>query len=149
MITYRCGNLMEDDAHALVNTVNTVGVMGKGIARQFRQRFPANFFAYAQACKLGQVRTGRMFVTEPGELIGPRWVVNFPTKQHWRDPSRIEWVVDGLQDLRSFLVSNAVPSIALPALGAGLGGLPWSAVRGHIEAALGDLAVYVRVYEPL
>lgn len=149
MITYRCGNLMEDDAHALVNTVNTVGVMGKGIALQFKQRFPANFFAYAQACKLGQVQTGRMFVTEPGELIGPRWVVNFPTKQHWRDPSRMAWVVDGLQDLRGFMVSNTVLSIALPALGAGLGGLPWAAVRGHIEAALGDLQVDVRVYEPL
>lgn len=149
MITYLRGNLLADDAQALVNTVNTVGVMGKGIALQFKQRFPANFVAYAQACKLGQVQTGRMLVTEPGELTGPRWVVNFPTKQHWRDPSRMEWVVDGLQDLRSFLVSNAVESIALPALGAGLGGLPWGAVRGHIEAALGDLPVDVRVYEPL
>ena len=148
MITYLRGNLLEDDAQALVNTVNTVGVMGKGIALQFKQRFPANFVAYAQACKLGQVQTCRVFVTEPGELTGPRWVVNFPTKQHWRDPSRIQWVVDGLQDLRSFLMSNAVESIALPALGASLGGLPWAAVRGHIEAALGDLAVDVRVYEP-
>lgn len=149
MITYLRGNLLEDDASALVNTVNTLGVMGKGIALQFKQRFPANFVAYAQACKLGQVHTGRMFVTEPGELTGPRWVVNFPTKQHWRDPSHMEWVMDGLQDLRSFLVRNAVASIALPALGAGLGGLPWAAVRGHIETALGDLAVDVRVYEPL
>jgi O-acetyl-ADP-ribose deacetylase (regulator of RNase III) len=148
VIAYLRGNLLEDDAQALVNTVNTAGVMGKGIALQFKQRFPANFVAYAQACKLGQVQTGHMFVTEPGELTGPRWVVNFPTKQHWRDPSRMEWVADGLQDLRSFLVSNAVESIALPALGAGLGGLPWAAVRGHIEAALGDFAVNVRVYEP-
>lgn len=149
MITYLRGNLLEDDAQALVNTVNTVGVMGKGIALQFKQRFLANFVAYAQACKLGQVQTGRMLVTEPGELTGPRWVVNFPTKQHWRNPSRMEWVVDGLQDLRNFLVSNTVRSIALPALGAGLGGLPWAAVRGYIEAALGDLPVDVRVYEPL
>lgn len=149
MIAYLCGNLLEDDAQARVNTVNTVGVMGKGIALQFKQRFPANFVAYAQACRLGQVQTGRMFVTEPGELTGPRWVVNFPTKQHWRDPSRVEWVMDGLQDLRSFLVGNTVESIALPALGAGLGGLPWAAVRGHIEAVLDDLAVDVRVYEPL
>ncbi len=149
MISCLRGNLLDDDAQALVNTVNTVGVMGKGIALQFKQRFPANYAAYAQACKLGQVKTGRIFVTEPGELAGPRWVVNFPTKQHWRDPSRLEWVVDGLQDLRSFLVSNAVPSIALPALGAGLGGLPWAAVCGHIEAALAGLPVDVRVYEPL
>ena len=149
MITYLRGNLLEDDAQALVNTVNTVGVMGKGIALQFKQRFPANFAAYAQACKLRQVQTGHMFVTEPGELTGPRWVVNFPTKQHWRDPSRQCCLVGGLQDLRSFLVSNAVESIALPALGAGLGGLSWAAVRGHIEAGLGDLPVDVRVYEPL
>lgn len=149
MITYLRGNLLEDDAQALVNTLNTVGVMGKGIALQFNQRFPPNFAAYAQACKRGQVHTGRMFITEPGELAGPRWVVNFPTKQHWRDPSRMEWVVDGLQDLRSFLVSNSVQSIALPALGAGLGGLSWPAVRGQIETTLGDLAVDVRVYEPL
>ena len=148
MIAYLRGNLLEDDAQALVNTVNTVGVMGKGIALQFKQRFPANFVAYAQACKLGQVQTGSMFVTEPRKLTGPRWVVNFPTKQHWRDLSRLEWVVDGLQDLHSFLASNPVPSIALPALGAGLGGLSWPLVRGHVEAALGDLAVDVRVYEP-
>ncbi len=149
MIAYLRGNLLEDDAQALVNTVNTVGVMGKGIALQFKQRFPANFAGYAQACKLGQVQTGRMFVTEPGEFTGPRWVVNFPTKQHWRDPSRMEWVVDGLQDLRGFLISNVVESIALPALGAGLGGLPWAAVCEHIEATLGELPVDVRLYEPL
>ena len=149
MIVYLRGNLLEDDAQALVNTVNTVGVMGKGIALQFKQRFPTNFTAYAQACRLGQVQTGRMFITEPGEFTGPRWVVNFPTKQHWRDPSRIEWVVDGLQDLRCFVTSNQVLSIALPALGAGLGGLQWSVVREHIEAALSDLPMDVRIFEPL
>jgi O-acetyl-ADP-ribose deacetylase (regulator of RNase III) len=148
VIAYLRGNLLEDDAQAFVNTVNTVGVMGKGIALQFKQRFPANFAVYAQACKLGQVQTGRMWVTEPGELTGPRWVVNFPTKQHWRDPSRMAWVVAGLQELREFLVSHQVKSIALPALGADLGGLPWPEVRDHIEAALIDLAVDVRVYEP-
>lgn len=126
-----------------------VKLTGKGIALQFKQRFPANCVAYAQACKLGQVQTSRMFVTEPGELTGPRWVVNFPTKQHWRDPSRLEWVVDGLQDLRSFLVSHPVQSMVLPALDAGFGGLPWPLERGHIESALGDLPVDVRVYEPL
>ncbi len=111
--------------------------------------YPANFAAYAQACKLGQVQTGRMLVTEPGELTGPRWIVNFPTKRHWRDPSRLEWVVDGLQDLRNFLISHPVQSIALPALGAGLGGLPWPLVREHIETALADLPTDVRVYETL
>lgn len=149
MICYVRGNLLEADAEALVNTVNTMGVMGKGIALQFKNRFAANFLAYAQACKLGQVQTGSMFVTEPQELMGPRWIVNFPTKRHWRDPSRMEWVVEGLQDLRGFLLSHKVQSIAVPALGAGLGGLDWPAVRSHIEAAWGDLPVDVRVYEPL
>ena len=149
MISYVRGNLLEADAEALVNTVNTAGVMGKGIALQFKNRFAANFLAYAQACKLGQVQTGRMFVTEPQEQTGPRWIVNFPTKRHWRDPSRMEWVVEGLQDLRGFLLSHKVQSIAVPALGAGLGGLEWPAVRTHIEAAWGDLPVDVRVYEPL
>ena len=148
MITFIHGNLLEDDAQALVNTVNTVGVMGKGIALQFKSRFPANFVAYADACKSGQVQIGHLFVTEPVELMGPRWVVNFPTKQHWRDPSRMAWVVAGLQELREFLISHQVESIALPALGVGLGGLPWIEVRDHIEAALGDLALDVRVYEP-
>ena len=104
MITYLHGNLLEDDAQALVNTVNTVGVMGKGIALQFKSRFPANFVAYADACKSEQVQIGHLFVTEPAELMGPRWVVNFPTKQHWRDPSRIAWVVVGLQALQNRLV---------------------------------------------
>lgn len=148
MICYVRGNLLVADVDALVNTVNTVGVMGKGIALQFKNRFAANFLAYAQACKLGQVQTGRMFVTEPQELMGPRWIVNFPTKRHWRDPSRMEWVVEGLQDLRGFLLSQKVQSIAVPALGAGLGGLDWPTVRTHIEAAWGDLPVDVRVYEP-
>lgn len=149
MITYCQGNLLDADVDALVNAVNTVGVMGKGIALAFKQRFPANYQAYAAACQRGEVRTGRMFITDTQALLGPRWIVNFPTKQHWRDPSRLEWVEKGLQDLRSFLVSSPVQSIALPALGAGLGGLPWATVRGRIELALGNLALHVQVYEPL
>ena len=108
MIETTEGNLLNAPVEALVNTVNTVGIMGKGIALQFKQRFPANFWAYAQACKLGQVQTGRMFVTEPGELTGPRWVVNFPTKQHWRSPSRMEWVVAGRA--RGSFTDTRVPS---------------------------------------
>ena len=149
MIAYLQGNLLESDAEALVNPVNTVGVMGKGLALAFKNRFPANFAAYASACRQGQVQTGRLFVTEPLELAGPRWIVNFPTKQHWRDPSRMDWIADGLQDLRRFLLEQKVQSIALPALGAGLGGLHWPAVRAEIEAALTDMAVAIRVYEPV
>jgi O-acetyl-ADP-ribose deacetylase (regulator of RNase III) len=149
VISYHQGDLLNADVDALVNAVNTVGVMGKGIALAFKTRFPANFQAYAVACQRGEVLTGRMFVTETQALLGPRWIVNFPTKQHWRDPSRLEWVQTGLQDLRRFLLAQGVQSVALPALGAGLGGLTWPAVRAEIATALADLPVDVRVYEPL
>lgn len=149
MITYCQGNLLDADVDALVNAVNTVGVMGKGIALAFKQRFPANYQAYAAACQRGEVQTGRMFITDTQALLGPRWIVNFPTKQHWRDPSGVEWVRSGLQDLRRFLLDEDVQSVALPALGAGLGGLSWQTVRAEIEAALADLPVDIHVYEPL
>ena len=150
MITFTQGNLLESSAEALVNTVNTVGVMGKGIALMFKERFNENFLLYTAACKARQVQIGRMFVTEVRALDGPRWIVNFPTKQHWRAPSRMAWVVEGLQDLRRFLIENKVKSVAIPALGAGLGGLPWPAVRKQIEITLGDLpGVEIVVFEPL
>lgn len=149
MIQFTQGNLLEAKAEALVNTVNTVGVMGKGIALMFKERFADNFRQYAAACKAGQVHTGKMFVTQVNELDAPRWVVNFPTKQHWRAPSEMSWVVDGLQDLRQFLQDNQVKSIAIPPLGAGNGGLDWAMVRQQIELALGDLpGVAVTVFEP-
>ena len=149
MITYTTGNLLEAPAEALVNTVNTVGVMGKGIALMFRDRFDKNMQEYAQACKAKQVVTGKMFVTETGELMGPRWVVNFPTKQHWRARSKMGWITDGLVDLRRFIVENKVQSIAIPPLGAGNGGLDWAEVKPQIERVLGDLdGVEVLVYEP-
>lgn len=149
MITFTQGNLLEADVEALVNTVNTVGVMGKGIALMFKDRFADNFVRYAAACKAKEVRTGRMFVTEPRELGGPRWIVNFPTKQHWKAPSQMAWIVEGLQDLRRFLVDNKVKSVALPPLGAGNGGLEWEAVREQIVRELDDLeGVEILVFEP-
>ncbi|WP_374592605.1 macro domain-containing protein [Aquabacterium sp.] len=148
MITFTEGNLLEARAEALVNTVNTVGVMGKGIALMFKERFDDNYRQYAAACKAKQVQVGKMFVTPVHELGGPRWIVNFPTKQHWRSPSRMEWVVEGLQDLRRFLLQEQVKSIAIPPLGAGNGGLDWALVRPQIEAALGDLDIEIMVYEP-
>jgi O-acetyl-ADP-ribose deacetylase (regulator of RNase III) len=148
MIHFTQGNLLESKAEALVNTVNTVGVMGKGIALMFKERFDDNFQQYAQACKAGEVQTGRMFVTEPAELDGPRWVINFPTKQSWRHPSRLEWVTAGLQDLRRFLLENGIRSVAIPPLGAGNGGLNWPVVREQIEVALGDLDIGITVFEP-
>lgn len=148
MITFIQGNLLEAPVEALVNTVNTVGVMGKGIALMFKERFTRNYDLYAAACKARQVHTGKMFVTEVHELNGPRWIINFPTKQHWKAKSRMEWIVDGLQDLRRFLIEQQVKSIAIPPLGAGNGGLEWAAVREQIEKALGDLDVEILVYEP-
>lgn len=149
MIRYTKGNLLEAPVEALVNTVNTVGVMGKGIALMFKERFPMNMSEYSKACKASQVKTGKVFVTETGELMGPRWIVNFPTKQHWRAKSKLEWIVDGLHDLRKWITENNITSIALPPLGAGNGGLDWEQVKPEIEKVLSDLQdVEVLVYEP-
>jgi O-acetyl-ADP-ribose deacetylase (regulator of RNase III) len=149
MIEYTQGNLLDAQTDAIVNTVNTVGVMGKGIALMFKERFPKNMREYAKACKAKEVNTGKMLITETGELMGPKWVVNFPTKQHWRSPSKMEWIVEGLQDLRIFIQENEVSSIAIPPLGAGNGGLKWDAVRPEIEAALSGLGdVQILIYEP-
>jgi len=148
MMTFTQGNLLEARTEALVNTVNTVGVMGKGIALMFKERFADNFHRYAAACKAKEVRTGKMFVTAVNELDGPRWIVNFPTKQHWRNASQMEWISDGLQDLRRFLIENKVQSIAIPPLGAGNGGLNWNEVRVQIERALADLDTEILVFEP-
>ncbi|HEY7146052.1 MAG TPA: macro domain-containing protein [Streptosporangiaceae bacterium] len=143
------GNLLEEPADALVNTVNTVGVMGKGIALQFKQAFPQNFRAYEAACRRREVQIGRMFVVETGLLELPRLIINFPTKRHWRSHSRLDDIRSGLADLRQVLVDRHVRSVALPPLGCGNGGLDWRDVRPLIEGALGDLVeVEVVVYPP-
>jgi len=149
MIHYTSGNLLEANVEALVNTVNTVGVMGKGIALMFKERFPKNMFEYSKACKEDKVKTGEMFATQTNELMGPKWIINFPTKQHWRAKSKMEWVVDGLGDLKQFIINNQIQSIALPPLGAGNGGLSWNDVKPKIEAALSELNnVDIYIYEP-
>ena len=129
MIKYTEGNLLNANVDALVNTVNTVGVMGKGIALMFKERFPKNMLKYTEACRSNKVVTGKMFITETDELVGPRWIVNFPTKQHWRSPSQIKWIEEGLVDLRNFIINNKVKSIAIPPLGAGNGGLDLSLIH--------------------
>jgi O-acetyl-ADP-ribose deacetylase (regulator of RNase III) len=149
MITYIQGNLLDASVEALVNTVNTVGVMGKGIALMFKEKFPENFSQYADACKEGRVQVGKMFITERMALMGPKWIVNFPTKQHWRAPSQLEWIIEGLADLRNFIERERICSIAIPPLGAGNGGLEWSAVKAEIDAALNHITdVQIIVYEP-
>ena len=123
--------------------------MGKGIALMFKEAFPGNFLAYEDACKGHEVKIGRMFVTETGALSGPRWVINFPTKKHWRQPSRLEWITEGLDDLKQVIRKKHIRSIALPPLGSGNGGLNWSEVRQQVERVLGDLEdVEIVVYEP-
>ena len=149
MIKYIRGNLLEAEVDVLVNAVNTVGIMGKGIALMFKKRFPKNMYEYTKACKANQVVVGKMFITETDELMGPRWIVNFPTKQHWRFSSQISWIEEGLIDLRNFILNNDVKSIAIPALGAGNGGLDWTLVKSKLEHALGDLdSVNILIYEP-
>lgn len=149
MIHYTTGNLLEAQVEALVNTVNTVGIMGKGIALMFKERFPENMEAYTAACKAQEVQVGRMFVTENAELVGPRWIINFPTKKHWRHPSKIEWIEEGLQDLRRVIQEKQIRSVAVPPLGAGNGGLAWPDVRCLIEDALGGLDdVEITLFEP-
>ena len=149
MIRFTSGNLLTAEAQALVNTVNTVGVMGKGIALMFKEAFPDNYKAYEAACEAHEVDVGHMFVTERRDLIGPRWIINFPTKKHWRQPSKLAWIEDGLDDLVGVIERLQIASIALPPLGSGNGGLDWSVVRPRIEAKLGHLTnVEVIVYEP-
>jgi O-acetyl-ADP-ribose deacetylase (regulator of RNase III) len=149
MIKYVQGNLLEAPAEALVNTVNEVGVMGKGIALMFSEAFPENTKAYKEACEEKKVLVGHMFVTENKGLIQPRWIINFPTKKHWRGDSRIEWIHDGLIDLVQLIKQKKIRSIAVPPLGCGNGGLEWADVKREIEDTLGQLDdTEILVYAP-
>lgn len=149
MIEYEHGDILRADVEALVNTVNCVGVMGRGIALQFKRAFPQNFKAYATACKKEEVQPGRMFIFETGQLTYPHYIINFPTKRHWRGASRIQDIDSGLQALVEAISQYKIRSIAIPPLGSGLGGLDWSEVKSRIEAALQPLTdVRIVIYEP-
>jgi len=149
MIQFTQGDILQAETEALVNTVNCVGVMGRGIALQFKNIFPANFRAYAQACKLGEVQPGQMFVFDTGKLTPPRYVINFPTKRHWRGKSRLSDIETGLDALVAEVTRRGIRSLAIPPLGSGLGGLDWAAVRRLIEQALEKLPeVNTLVFEP-
>ena len=149
MIVESDGNLLEAGADALVNTVNTVGIMGKGIALQFKQAHPANFKAYARACKAGQVHLGKMFVFDNGRVEQPHFIVNFPTKKHWRSRARLDDIRTGLEDLVRLVADLEIRSIAVPPLGCGNGGLNWRDVEPLILEAFRDLGdVDVLVYPP-
>jgi O-acetyl-ADP-ribose deacetylase (regulator of RNase III) len=149
MLSEEEGSLLDADAEALVNTVNTVGIMGKGIALQFKQAYPGNFRAYEAACRRGDVRLGAMFTYETGLLDSPRYIINFPTKGHWRAKSKLSDIAAGLTDLRKIIEDHHIRSIAVPPLGCGNGGLDWHDVHPLIAEALGDLpGVHVMLYPP-
>ena len=149
MIQFKTGNILTEDAEVLVNTVNCVGVMGRGLALQFKKAFPDNFKAYASACQRGEVRPGRMFIFETGQLTYPHYIINFPTKRHWRAKSRIEDIEAGLGDLVREIRERNIRSIAIPPLGSGLGKLDWADVRARIEEVLGQCPhLKVIVFEP-
>lgn len=131
MIESGCGSILHAPVDALVNTVNTVGVMGKGIALQFKKKFPEVFASYAQACSLGEIAIGKMHVVVRAKA--PIFIVNFPTKKHWKHPSKIEYIEAGLRALVEVVRERKVRSIAIPQLGCGNGGLDWSTVRPRIE----------------
>jgi O-acetyl-ADP-ribose deacetylase (regulator of RNase III) len=149
MIEFKQGNLLEENAEALVNTVNCVGVMGKGIALQFKQAFPENFRQYEKACRADEVQPGRMFIFPTGSLFYPRYIINFPTKRHWRGKSKIEDIKSGLKALVAEVQQLGISSIAIPPLGCGNGGLDWAKVKPLIESAFAELPeVKVIVFEP-
>lgn len=149
MIEYVNGNLLEADAQALVNTVNCVGVMGAGIALQFKHEYPENCKFYERACRGNQVTIGSMLIWPTGNASNPQFIINFPTKQHWKNPSELEWIESGLDSLESAIGLYSIKSIAVPALGCSNGKLDWNDVRPLIERAFKKMPdVRALVYPP-
>lgn len=149
MIEFKQGNLLEEEAEALVNTVNCVGVMGKGIALQFKRAYPENFHQYEKACKAGEVKPGSMFTVATHSILKPRYIINFPTKRHWKGKSKIEDIKSGLVALVAELERLKIESIAIPPLGCGNGGLSWGDVKPLIESAFASQKnVKVILFEP-
>lgn len=145
MISLRPGSLFDSTAEALVNPVNCRGISGVGLAREFRNRFPENSTLYERACRRGLVKTGEIFAVA---IVDGPTIFNFPTKDDWRSPSRLLWIVDGLADLRAKILDSGTRCVAVPALGCGLGGLAWVDVFPEIERALADLPAEIFVYPP-
>jgi len=149
MIEFKKGDILNENAEALVNTVNTEGVMGKGIALEFKESFPENFKLYKIACDNGTLTTGKMLITPTNRLDNPKYIINFPTKKHWRYPSKIEYIKEGLIDLESVIKKYEIKSIAVPPLGCGNGKLNWKDVKPLIENTLNKIKdIKAIVYEP-
>jgi O-acetyl-ADP-ribose deacetylase (regulator of RNase III)/uncharacterized protein YwgA len=149
MIQFVTGNILESQAEALVNTVNTEGVMGKGIALQFKKAFPFNFKVYENACKEGTISIGKLLAVRDKSLLGgEKIVINFPTKTSWRKPSEYQYIEEGLKDLVDLIQKENISSIAIPPLGAGQGGLNWDKVKSLISIYLEEVDAEIFVYEP-
>jgi O-acetyl-ADP-ribose deacetylase (regulator of RNase III) len=149
MIELKRGDILLADAEALVNTVNCVGVMGRGVALQFRKAFPENYEVYRAVCDRGELQPGRILAVRLGRLGNPNYVINFPTKKDWRGNSKLEYIDSGLAALVKEVQQLGIRSIAIPPLGCGLGGLKWEEVRPRIEHAFASLPdTRVLLYEP-
>lgn len=148
MITFVKGDLLADSAQALVNTVNTVGVMGKGIALQFKEQYPDNYNIYRKICKEGKLKVGQLLITDCKQLNGVKTIINFPTKTTWRKPSEYSYIQLGLFELRNKIQELGIISIAIPPLGSHNGGLEWTRVKRMIIETIGDLDCDIRIYEP-
>lgn len=148
MIKFLQGDLLQSDAAALVNTVNTVGVMGKGIALQFKNQYPKNYKIYKEACKKGELKVGEVLVVKDGDILREKYIINFPTKEHWRSPSEISYIQEGLEALKKSIKDYNIQSMAIPPLGCGNGGLDWNVVKPMIVDSLGEIGVDIYVYEP-
>lgn len=149
MIYYTKGNLLDSNSQALVNTVNTTGVMGKGVALQFKQQFPDNTKSYVKACKEGTIEIGKLLVTNASSLhSGEKMIINFPTKKDWRKPSEYQYIEEGLKDLVKIIRERKIKSIAIPPLGAGNGGLNWVKVKQMLEKYLTNVDAEIYIYEP-
>lgn len=139
MIKVVQNNLFNTEAEAIINTVNCVGVMGKGLALEFKKQYFGNYIAYKRACDAGQVKIGKMFVYKTESFFDPKYIINFPTKDHWKNPSKMEYIREGLDDLIEVIKTNNIKSIAIPPLGCGLGGLNWDEVKEMIIVKMQNL----------
>lgn len=148
MIHYVQGDLFQSQAEALVNTINCVGTMGKGLALEFKKKFPDNFQAYKTACEKKKIHPGKMFTYSLDSLFGTQYIINFPTKNHWREKSKLSYIEEGLADLIRVITEEQIESIAIPPLGCGNGGLAWNTVKKMIEKYLDTISCEVYVYEP-
>ena len=143
MIEYKTGDLFNSEAQTLVNTVNCVGVMGKGIALEFKKRYPDMFKSYKSICDKKLLRPGTLQLYKKSD----QWILNFPTKDHWRNKSKMQWLEDGLSKFRETYKEKGISSIAFPKLGCSNGGLKWEEVKPLMEKYLTDLDIKIEIYE--